>query len=54
MTTQEAVNHYCAAAAIFYKWLTEGVISRNEYVEIDRIIAKKYGLSSCSIYRRNA
>ena len=54
MTKQSAVMHYNAAAAIFSKWLSDGLISRDEYAEIDRIIASKYGLSSCSIYRRIA
>ena len=32
--------------------LTDGIISEKDYVKIDRVIAKKYGLSLCSIYCR--
>ena len=28
-----------------------GIISKAEYAKIDKIIAKKYGVCSCSIYR---
>ena len=51
MTKQEALNHYTAASAVFSKWLADGLISKDEYAKIDRLIARKYGLSSCSIYR---
>ena len=53
MTMTEAVNHYSAAASVFSKWLLDGIISEAEYEQIDEIVASKYGLSSCSIYRRN-
>ena len=54
MTKQEAVNHYNAASSVFIKWLADGLISKDEYAQIDKMIANKYHLSSCSIYRRNA
>ncbi len=31
--------------------LKKGIISREEYRKIDEIIAKKYGISLCSIFR---
>jgi len=52
MTKQEAVIHYKAAVAVFEKWLAEGMIDAEDLTEIDTITAEKYGLSSCSIYRR--
>jgi len=33
--------------------LAAGIIAPEEYAKIDTIIAKKYGISSCSIYREN-
>ncbi|MCL2818066.1 MAG: hypothetical protein FWD39_06760 [Clostridiales bacterium] len=53
MTKQEAVMHYKAAMAVFEKWFSDGIINAEDLTEIDTIIAEKYGLSSCSIYRRN-
>lgn len=32
----------------------QGVITAEEYAEIDTIMAKKYGLSSCTIFREIA
>lgn len=34
--------------------LKQGIISKDEYVKIDTIMLKKYGISSCSIYRDTA
>lgn len=36
------------------KMLKLGLISSNDYAEIDTIIAKKYGLNSSVIYRLNS
>ena len=36
------------------KLLSDGIITAEEYRKIDTIIAKKYGVNSCSIYRQNA
>ena len=51
MTKSTAVIHYKAAVATFSKWLADGLISGDEFTEIDTMIAAKYGLSFCSIYR---
>ena len=32
----------------------KGIISEKDYVKIDKILANKYEISSCSIYRQNA
>ena len=48
------INHYYAALAVFSKWLTDGIISEDEYSQIDDMAAMKYGISSRSIYRRNS
>ena len=42
---------YQAAMALARRMLSKGLISEEEYAEIDTIIAKKYGISSCSLYR---
>lgn len=34
--------------------LQKGIISEKDYARIDKILANKYGVSSCSIYRQNA
>lgn len=42
---------YQAAMALARRMLSKGLISKEEYAEIDTIIAKKYGISSCGIFR---
>ena len=42
---------YQAARALAPRMLSKGLISEEEYAEIDTNIAKKYGISSCSIFR---
>ena len=53
MTNDEfnSVLRYKSVMSIVEKWLKNGLISEGEYAEIDTIIAEKYGISSCSIYR---
>ena len=53
MMKAAAVMHYKAAVAVFSKWLANGLISGDEYAEIDTMVATKYGLSLSSIYREN-
>ncbi|MEN8494708.1 SHOCT domain-containing protein [Dehalococcoides sp. THU3] len=53
MTKEEALLHYKAAMAVFKNWLAEGAISNADLLEIDTMLARKYGLSSCSIYLEN-
>lgn len=53
MNKQDAVAHYKAAMAVFQKWFDDGIITEEDLTEINTITAEKYGLSSCSIYRRN-
>ena len=42
---------YQAAMALARRMLSKGLISEEQYAEIDTIIAKKSGISSCSIFR---
>lgn len=53
MSKEEALLRYKAAMAVFKNWLAEGVISNTDLLEIDTMLAHKYGLSSCSIYLEN-
>ncbi|MDT3698856.1 MAG: hypothetical protein RO469_05455 [Thermincola sp.] len=51
MNKELAIIHYKATMAVLKRWLAEGIICEYELMKIDTIIANKYGLSSCSIYR---
>lgn len=51
MTKEQAIIHYKTAMSVFRKWFTEGIITEEELLKIDTIIAQKYDLPSCSIYR---
>lgn len=42
---------YQAAMALARSMCSKGLISAKEYAKIDTIIAEKYGISSCSIFR---
>ena len=49
----EAILCYRSAMAVALGMLREDIISEEEYNEIDRIIANKYGLNLDSIFCRN-
>jgi len=51
MNKERGIIHYTTALTVFRKWLAEGIITEEELAKIETIIAEKYGLSSCSIYR---
>jgi hypothetical protein len=51
MSKQQAILHYRIAVTVFRKWLEQGIISEEEYIEIDALIADKYGFPKGSIYR---
>lgn len=42
---------YQTAMALARNMRSKGLISAKEYAKIDTIIAEKYGISSCSIFR---
>jgi len=48
-----AILRYKTAMSVFRQWVQSGVITEGELQQIDKIIAEKYGLSLCSIYREN-
>lgn len=42
---------YRMAVSLAKSMLKRGIITAEEYAEIDTIMAKKYGVSSCTIFR---
>ena len=53
MSKGDAILRYKAAMSIFNYWRSTGVISATDLLEIDTILAQKYGLSSRSIFLEN-
>ena len=53
MSKGDAIFRYKTAMSIFKNWLATGVISATDLLEIDTILAQKYGLSSRSIFLEN-
>ena len=49
----ERVLGYKSAMAQARRMLSVGIINETEYAKIDTMMAKKYGLSSCSLFRDN-
>ena len=47
------LESYLASMLQAKKMLVMGIITPEDYANIDTIIAKKYDISSCSIYRSN-
>lgn len=46
---EEKLWNYQTAMAMARQMLSQGIITGKEYAKIDATIAKKYGVSSCSI-----
>lgn len=51
---EERLWNYQTAMAMARQMLSQGIITGKEYAKIDATIAKKYGVSSCSIFRTTA
>lgn len=49
--TVNKIFRYQTVMAWVHSLLEKSVITRKEYAKIDTRIAKKYGISSCSIFR---
>ena len=47
----QRLTAYQTAMRLARNMLRQDIISEDDYREIDTIIAKKYGVSSCSIFR---
>ncbi len=48
------ICRYKQAMLMAKSMLNNGIISKDDYLKIDEIIAKKYGINLCSIYRQIA
>ena len=53
MSKEDAILRYKTSMAVFKNWLVTGVISATDLLEINAILAQKYGLSSHSIFLEN-
>ena len=49
----DAVCSYKSAMAQARLMLLKGILTESEYAIIDTVMAEKYGLSSCSLFREN-
>ena len=45
------LERYLASMLQAKRMLTMGILSSDDYAQIDTMMAKKYGISSCSLYR---
>lgn len=50
----EKVIDYKISVAVFRNFLKMGLMTPDEFVQAERILAEKYGLSLCSIFREIA
>ena len=48
----QSIIHYKASVAMFEKWLSDGLITPEDFITVEKIVTAKYGLSPHSIYRR--
>lgn len=53
MSKEEAILRYKAAMSVFKNWLANGAISADDLRLISTTLARKYGLSSSSIFLEN-
>lgn len=49
-----SIYAYSLSMNIAKEMLNRGIISEKDYSKIDKIMAKKYGINSCSLFRENA
>ena len=45
------LEQYIASMLQFKNMIRRGILTPDDYTEIDTILAGKYGIDSCSIYR---
>ena len=48
---RKRLEHYISSMMQAKHMLTAGILTPSDYTKIDTMIAEKYGLSSCNIYR---
>ena len=49
---RERLEHYLSAMLCVKRMLSLGLLTEQDYTHMDTIFARKYGISSSSIYRR--
>jgi len=54
MSKEDAILHYRTAMAVFRNWLDNGVITSIDLLNISAALARKYGLSTRSIFLETA
>ncbi len=47
----ERIAAYQISMSVVRELLSKGIITEGEYHKIDTILAEKYGLNSCTIFR---
>lgn len=47
----DKMYHYQRVMSWVHSLLSQSLITKAEYAKIDTMMAKKYGVSSCSIFR---
>lgn len=50
----ENVIEYKISLAVFRNFLKTGLLTSDEFVQTEQLLAEKYGLSLCSIFREIA
>jgi hypothetical protein len=50
-TYRSKLENYLASMLQAKRMLTMGILTSDDYAQIDTMMAKKYGISSCSLYR---
>jgi hypothetical protein len=53
MNKEKMLLNYKTSMAVFKDWYSKGIITADDLQKLSGIIAKKYGLPSCSIYLEN-
>lgn len=48
---QTHILHYCTGTTVFRNMVKNGILTETDYTKCCDILAKKYGLSLCSIFR---
>ncbi len=49
----ENIVEYKVSVAVFRNFLKTGLITTDEFKQAEQMLAQKYGLSLCSIFREN-
>ena len=53
MNKERGLMCYLASMKIVERWLSEGLITREKYVQIDTILADRFSVEKGSVWRSN-